>query len=85
MTQEQWIEHIETVSGLTRPEGENGCQPADWHSAYDLHKYTDPGCTICKERRATKRAVKAAKNKRMMYSDLGLIRVKGALGGIYYE
>jgi len=42
-------------------------------------------CPECKARMRTKRANLRAKTIRAVYADLGMIRVKGNLGGIYYE
>jgi hypothetical protein len=85
MTKEQWIRHMESVSGLERPENEGGSLPVDWHSAYTIHKSNDPKCPACAARRRTKRAAANAKAIRQAYSDCGMKRVRGALGGVYYE
>jgi len=42
-------------------------------------------CPLCLARLKTKRANERAKAIRAAYSDLGMVRVKGNLGGIYYE
>ena len=42
-------------------------------------------CDICKVRMRTIKANNRAREIRQVYSDLGLKRVRGALGGIYYE
>jgi len=42
-------------------------------------------CPQCQARLKTKRANERAGAIRAAYSDLGMIRVKGNLGGIYYE
>jgi hypothetical protein len=48
-----------------------------------VHDYSN--CAECKKRRATKKACVRAKALRQMYSDLGMVRVRGNLGGVYYE
>jgi hypothetical protein len=85
MTKETWIRHMEQITGFKRPSDEHGCMADTWKEAQQCHFRIDPDCQVCKERRKTQRAVRAEKNKRMLYGDLGLIRVKGALGGVYYE
>jgi hypothetical protein len=42
-------------------------------------------CPICCARRKTKRANQRAKAIRSAYADCGMTRVRGNLGGIYYE
>jgi uncharacterized protein with PIN domain len=42
-------------------------------------------CPECQARLRTKRANERAKAIRAAYADLGMVRVKGNLGGIYYE
>jgi len=42
-------------------------------------------CPDCKARRRTYRANLQAKAIRSVYDSLGMKRVRGALGGIYYE
>jgi len=85
MTKEQWIRHLESVSGLLRPSDENGAMSDDWKRAYAIHKANDPKCTECAARRRTKRAAANAKAIRQTYADCGMRRVRGALGGVYYE
>jgi len=42
-------------------------------------------CPDCQARMKTRRANARAKAIRQVYADCGMVRVKGALGGIYYE
>jgi alpha-D-ribose 1-methylphosphonate 5-triphosphate synthase subunit PhnG len=42
-------------------------------------------CPICKARAKTIRANMRTKAIRSVYADLGMVRVKGNLGGTYYE
>lgn len=39
----------------------------------------------CKECQRKERRRKAAKARRQVYESLGMVRVRGALGGVYYE
>jgi len=42
-------------------------------------------CLDCQARLRTKKANERARAIRAVYRDLGMKRVKGSLGGIYYE
>ena len=42
-------------------------------------------CPQCQARLKTKRANRAARERHQAYLDVGLVRVRGALGGVYYE
>ena len=42
-------------------------------------------CPECKARMSTRRATARAKAIRHVYADLGMVRVRGNLGGTYYE
>ena len=42
-------------------------------------------CPECKARMKTRKANAQAKAIRQIYSDCGMKRVRGAMGGIYYE
>jgi hypothetical protein len=72
MTKEQWFAHLtETI----------GTEPKGMKDRFKAHL----PCKICSLRWATKRKNDAAKHKRQVYADLGMKRVVGALGGVYYE
>lgn len=54
------------------------------------HAKNDPGhdvksCPECQSRLKTKRHNASAKARRDIYNSLGMKRVRGLLGGIYYE
>jgi uncharacterized protein with PIN domain len=60
-----------------------------WKRHFEAVKL-DPGhdfktCPECQARLRTKRANERARAIRAAYSDLGMVRVKGNLGGVYYE
>ena len=83
MTHEKWIEHIDGLlasTGIKRP-SQGGVRDM-WNGWITAHK---PGCKICAERNRTRKASEYAKFKRQIYADLGMKRVTGALGGVYYE
>jgi hypothetical protein len=42
-------------------------------------------CPECAARRRTLRAARSARARRQAYADLGMVRVRGSLGGTYYE
>lgn len=85
MTKEQWIRHMESVSGLKRPSAEDGAMYQDWKSAYNRHKEECPKCPECKARKTTRRRNTLARERHQIMVDCGLKRVTGMLGGIYYE
>lgn len=71
MSKEKWMQHAAEVGySAMSPEGKLA------HVA---------GCKECKARRRTKNANNAKKWKHEAMLSCGLVRVKGALGGVYYE
>jgi hypothetical protein len=69
--------------------GERNMTKQEWKRHWAEVKL-EPGhdfkvCRECQSRLKTKRANDRAKAIRHAYSDLGMVRVKGNLGGIYYE
>ena len=85
MTKESWMRHIEEASGLLRPSNENGTMADIWKEAIRYHQAMRPDCPECKDRRNTRRRNQAARAKHEAYLAVGMVRVRGALGGIYYE
>ena len=81
MNKETWIKHLEETESLIRPSISS--DKLSWHNAQKRH--LENKCPECLSRLATFRANKQAKEKREVMSSLGLVRVKGNLGGIYYE
>jgi hypothetical protein len=86
MTKQEWQEHID------------GCLPANIKRPSTLKddkdnleryrawmKIHQPTCSQCAARKRTYNQVKNARMKRDVYKTLGLKRVVGALGGVYYE
>jgi len=81
MTKEKWLEHAEMVTGLTSPS--HGGNREAWRTA--LAEHLKNPCTECKARQRTRKANKNSRIARAVYRDLGMVRVKGNLGGIYHE
>ena len=84
MTKEQWIRHIEFVTGLKRPSDEDGAMSSVWKQAYVNHKTDLPYCEHCKARRSTRRATRNRKNREECYKSAGLVKVIGSVSGQTY-
>lgn len=82
MNKAAWLKHIDSVmpEGMLRPS--QGGDPSAFREFIAMHK---PGCSQCAERAKTRKANANAKIKRAVYESLGMKRVRGALGGTYYE
>jgi hypothetical protein len=80
MQKEIWKRHIEETSGLIRPSLSGEID--NWKAFLKSHCDT---CQLCKARLKTRRANRNAREHRQVYADLGMTRVVGALGGVYYE
>jgi len=81
MTKENWIKHIEesehcNIKEITKNE---------WLGYLLVHREERPECPECKARKKSREANLRAKNHRAAYRDLGMKRVRGSLGGVYYE
>ena len=81
MTKEAWIEHMESACGCERPS--RGGSLSTWKDMIAYHKQM--GCQECQDRGKTKRATQNRKDREDAYRLAGLVKVKGALGGIYWE
>ncbi len=83
MTLQKWQIHIDGIApdGIKRPSA--GGNKETWRAWYNQH--LNVGCQDCKERMRTRKANQSAKAKHQAYIDAGMVRVRGALGGIYYE
>ena len=82
MTKREWIEHIDLVLpvGIVRPS--KGGDKKAYHAWLNEHRTT---CSQCKARHRTWAQNKWASAKHDALTSLGLKRVVGALGGVYYE
>jgi hypothetical protein len=69
MKKQEWFDHLTATIGN---------DPKGMKDRFKAHL----PCPICSARWATKRKNDA---KRQVYADLGMKRVVGALGGVYYE
>jgi hypothetical protein len=81
MTKEAWIKHMEETTGLIRPS--LGGYRMAWVEATTNH--INNGCEACKERSKTKNKASRRKERDQMMKDCGLVKVRGALGGVYWE
>ena len=81
MKKENWIKHIESISGLVRPSiSGNGIS---WREFVLKHK---TGCNDCADRAKTKRASIYRSMKDQAMKDLGLTKVHGAVScKVYLE
>jgi hypothetical protein len=80
MTKENWKLHIEKEGNIIRPS--HGGSKLAWSNF--LHSHCQ-GCLDCMARKKTQLANFNAKAKHEALTSIGLVRVKGALGGTYYE
>jgi hypothetical protein len=76
MTKEKWIEHIKESFGT---------EVEDIKGAAKRHLELYPDCPECKARLKTMNHNRAARVRHAIMTDMGLKRVRGSLGGIYYE
>lgn len=81
MTKQAWIKHIEEERHIILAD-----TPIElWREEVKNHLRQNPNCPICKARRKTKIANCNRKAREQVMRDCGLIKVKGALGGTYWE
>ncbi|MCR4330482.1 MAG: hypothetical protein NUV49_01215 [Patescibacteria group bacterium] len=85
MTKENYIRHMEELTGLIRPSSPDGCSPEAWKQAQRQHKRDTPNCPICKARVKSVRANNAKKAHDELMKDCGLVKGKTALGRIIWE
>lgn len=80
MKKETWILHLED-EGIVRPS--KGGDKLTWQETIKAHLQNK--CAECLDRKRTRKANEYQKSRHEAMTDLGLVRVKGALGGVYYE
>jgi len=82
MTKREWTEHIDAVlpAGIIRPS--RGGDKVAYHKWLTEHRAT---CLQCRARHRAWAQNEWASAKRDVYTCLGLKRVTGILGGVYYE
>ena len=78
MTKLAWQNHIDAL--VVRPS--KGGDREAYRAFMRMHV---PGCAECRARAKTRKANAGARIRREVYADLGMHRVVGALGGVYYE
>jgi hypothetical protein len=82
MKKENWIEHMEQATGLTRPS--QGGNKNEWNAAYREHKAN--GCLLCRAYQRTHRANFNRRAREEAYKSAGLTKVYGAVSGkVYWE
>ena len=86
MNKENWLKHIAETEMLVLPEIDS----LNYHSHYRLWKqkhseHLEKKCLSCLDRRNTRSAQEARKARHEAMLSLGLTKVKGNLGGTYYE
>lgn len=81
MKLETWIEHMEKASGLKRPS--LGGDKLAWKAQGMEHLANK--CEACLDRRKTRKANHNASARHEALTSFGLVRVRGNLGGVYYE
>jgi hypothetical protein len=75
MTKDAWLEHIRNATGKSLP------TTADYAS----HRAENPDCPMCKARAKTRKANANRKGRDEAYRSCGMTKVRGALGGTYWE
>ena len=81
MTRATWVQHMFDTAGLTIPT--SNAEVAVWRQVHKEH--LEAGCKACLERKRTHDKQEAAKARDEAYRSLGLVKVKGDLGGTYWE
>ncbi len=86
MKKQEWLDHIDSClpPDISRPSTlkEDKDNLERYQTWIKIHRQT---CSQCAVRRRTYNQVENARMKRDVYASLGLKRVVGALGGVYYE
>lgn len=87
MRRTDWIKHIDESlpAHIRRPSLDGGADKENFRLYAEWLAKHKTECSACKARARTRRANKAARITRQVYADCGLKRVRGALGGVYYE
>lgn len=83
MTKPEWRKHIEEATGATSPYKGGAVQA--WRDAIAKHTLEQPDCPACKDRQRTRKATIRRSARHEAYLAAGLVKVRGALGGTYYE
>ena len=81
MSRDDWVKHMLQTAGLSSIMTEE--HRRSYLAAKQAHDHAN--CIDCKARLRNIRANRARVEKDQAMRDLGLVKVKGALGGTYYE
>lgn len=81
MSKKDWVQHMKETTGLIPP-SEGGDYGA-WHNAVSTHAVL--GCKACIARAKTKAKANRRAEREGVMRDIGLTKVRGAAGGIYWE
>lgn len=81
MTNPSWVQHMVESTGLTVPKTREELIP--WRKAHREH--LDSKCPECMARRRTNNNRLYRQAREDAYRSLGLVKVKGLLGGTYWE
>ena len=84
MSKSEWVKHLESATGLIRP----SMAPMNrelWKEAVLRHREEHPDCKPCLDRMKTKRSNANRRAHSDVYRSLGMVMVRGSLGGVYWE
>jgi hypothetical protein len=81
MTREVWVQHMFDTDGLLLPTSQ--AEVASWRQVHKKHLKS--GCKVCLERKRTYDKQASVKARDNAYRSLGLVKVRGRLGGTYWE
>ena len=82
MTKQAWRQHMKDETGI---EWERATNEERHIFRAVHHDHLETGCPECASRERTRRATANRRARSQAMRDLGLVRVHGALGGIYWE
>lgn len=83
MTKKKWINHMEEVTKSIHPS--RGGNRVEWAKVGHEHLKNTPDCPECQARRKSRAKNREARIMSGVYKDLGMKKVKGSLGGTYWE
>ena len=87
MSKEKWLRHMEETEGIRRPSKNRPLVYLEeykaWREAHQRH--LAEGCKECHARRKTLEAYDRRKAYDEAMHSCGLTRVRGNLGGVYWE
>lgn len=81
MRKNDWVKHMKETTGLVPPS--EGGDRASWQNAVATHAVL--GCAACTARAKTKAKSARRSEREQVMKDLGLVKVRGACGGVYWE